>query len=414
MTDDSHKTEDLVRIEGLTKIFGRHHKKAAELFKAGKSREEVYQATQCSIGIHDVNFTIRRGELFVVMGLSGSGKSTLIRTVNRLIEPSDGKIFIDDTEVTALNTRQLRDLRRRRIGMVFQQFALYPHLTVLDNAAYALKIAGVPHETRHARAREVLALVGLADYADRYPEQLSGGMRQRVGIARALAADPEIIIMDEALSALDPLIRREMQNELRALQKKLGKTVIFITHDLDEAIRLADRVLILKDGEIAQLGTMEEILSRPANDYVAKFVNAADKTKVITAGSIMKPVYDYLHLSDGPQTMLHKIRESGLSSLFATNDQGVIYGLVWARKVREHMKEANVTAQAMMDMNIKTINRSAPLKEVVMQMGESTAPIAVVDDERRFLGVITSGALLASLASYNGATGDGMLIPSEH
>ena len=325
MTDQTIQTEELVRVEGLTKVFGRHHKRAAELFRAGKTREEVYKATQCSIGVHNVSFTIRRGELFVVMGLSGSGKSTLIRTINRLIEPSDGKIFIDGTEVTALNKKQLRELRRRRIGMVFQQFALYPHLTVLDNAAYALKIAGVPREARRARAREVLALVGLADYAEHFPDQLSGGMRQRVGIARALAADPEIIIMDEALSALDPLIRREMQNEIRALQKKLGKTVIFITHDLDEAIRLADRVLIMKDGEIAQLGTMEEILSRPANAYVEKFVNAADKTKVITAGSIMKPVYDYLRLGDGPQTMLHKIRESGLSSLFATNDQGVIY-----------------------------------------------------------------------------------------
>ena len=406
MTDQTIQTEELVRVEGLTKVFGRHHKRAAELFRAGKTREEVYKATQCSIGVHNVSFTIRRGELFVVMGLSGSGKSTLIRTINRLIEPSDGKIFIDGTEVTALNKKQLRELRRRRIGMVFQQFALYPHLTVLDNAAYALKIAGVPREARRARAREVLALVGLADYAEHFPDQLSGGMRQRVGIARALAADPEIIIMDEALSALDPLIRREMQNEIRALQKKLGKTVIFITHDLDEAIRLADRVLIMKDGEIAQLGTMEEILSRPANAYVEKFVNAADKTKVITAGSIMKPVYDYLRLGDGPQTMLHKIRESGLSSLFATNDQGVIYGLVWARKVREHMNEPNGTAQSMMDTNIKTVNRSAPLKEVVMQMGESTAPIAVVDDERRFLGVITSGALLASLASYNGTTGE--------
>lgn len=406
MTDQTIQTEELVRVEGLTKVFGRHHKRAAELFRAGKTREEVYKATQCSIGVHNVSFTIRRGELFVVMGLSGSGKSTLIRTINQLIEPSDGKIFIDGTEVTALNKKQLRELRRRRIGMVFQQFALYPHLTVLDNAAYALKIAGVPREARRARAREVLALVGLADYAEHFPDQLSGGMRQRVGIARALAADPEIIIMDEALSALDPLIRREMQNEIRALQKKLGKTVIFITHDLDEAIRLADRVLIMKDGEIAQLGTMEEILSRPANAYVEKFVNAADKTKVITAGSIMKPVYDYLRLGDGPQTMLHKIRESGLSSLFATNDQGVIYGLVWARKVREHMNEPNVTAQSMMDTNIKTVNRSAPLKEVVMQMGESTAPIAVVDDERRFLGVITSGALLASLASYNGTTGE--------
>ena len=406
MTNNPEKQEDIVRVEGLTKIFGRHHRKAAELFKTGKTREEVYKATSCSIGVHDINFTIHRGELFVIMGLSGSGKSTLIRTINRLIEPSDGKIFIDDTEVTALSKKQLRDLRRRRIGMVFQQFALYPHLTVIDNAAYALKIAGVPRETRRARAREVLAMVGLADYADRYPDQLSGGMRQRVGIARALAADPEIIIMDEALSALDPPIRREMQNEIRVLQKKLGKTVIFITHDLDEAIRLADRVLIMKNGEIAQLGTMEDILSHPASEYVAKFVNAADKTKVITAGSIMKPVYDYLHLSDGPQTMLHKIRASGLSSLFATNDQGVIYGLVWARKVREHMGEANVTAQSMMDMNIKTINRSSPLKDVVIQMGESTAPIAVVDDERHFLGVITSGALLACLAAYTGKTGE--------
>ena len=406
MTDHASGSDDLVRIEGLTKIFGRHPGRAAELFRAGKSREDIYQATQCSIGIYDINFTIRRGELFVVMGLSGSGKSTLIRTINRLIEPSSGKIFIDGTEITALNRKRLRDLRRRRIGMVFQQFALYPHLTVLDNAAYALKIAGVPGDIRRTRAREVLALVGLAGWEDRFPEQLSGGMRQRVGIARALAADPEIIIMDEALSALDPLIRREMQNEIRSLQKKLGKTVIFITHDLDEAIRLADRVLIMKDGEIAQLGTMEEILSRPADGYVAKFVNAADRTKVITAGSIMKPVYDYLRLDDGPQTMLHKIKASGLSSLFTTNDQGVIYGLVWARKVREHLREANVTAQSMMDPEIKTVNCSASLKEVVRRMGDSTAPVAVVDDARRFLGVITSGALLACLASGSGNGGE--------
>ena len=379
-TNTTNSAEVILEIQDLCKSFGDH-----KVLKG-------------------ISTTIRKGDVLALIGPSGCGKSTFLRSLNLLEIPTSGHVLFEGTDMTdkSVDINHVRE----KIGMVFQQFALYPHLTVLDNAAYALKIAGVPRETRRARAREVLALVGLADYADRYPDQLSGGMRQRVGIARALAADPEIIIMDEALSALDPLIRREMQNEIRALQKKLGKTVIFITHDLDEAIRLADRVLIMKDGEIAQLGTMEEILSHPANDYVAKFVNAADKTKVITAGSIMKPVYDYLHLSDGPQTMLHKIRESGLSSLFATNDQGVIYGLVWARKVREHMGEPNVTAQSMMDMNIKTINRSAPLKEVVMQMGESTAPIAVVDDERRFLGVITSGALLACLASYNGTTGE--------
>lgn len=286
--------------------------------------------------------------------------------------------------------------------MVFQHFALYPHLTVLENASYGLKVSGVPREEREAKAREVLEIAGLKGYEQHYPHQLSGGMQQRVGIARALAVDPEIIIMDEALSALDPLIRREMQNEILALQRKLNKTVIFITHDLDEAIRLADRVLIMKDGEIAQIGTMEEILSKPANEYVAKFVNAADKTKVITAGAIMKRVYDVIHLSDGPRTMLRKIQYSGLSSLFVTNAQGIIYGIVWAKTVKEHQSVKNANAQMLMDTDIKTINKDAPLKEVVALMGDSPAPVAVLDDDRKFLGAITSGALLASLAATNG------------
>ena len=336
------------------------------------------------------------------MGLSGSGKSTLIRTINRLIEPSAGEIHIGNTEITRLNNTQLRALRRKRISMVFQHFALYPHLTVLENASYGLKVSGVPREEREAKAREVLEIAGLKGYEQHYPHQLSGGMQQRVGIARALAVDPEIIIMDEALSALDPLIRREMQNEILALQRKLNKTVIFITHDLDEAIRLADRVLIMKDGEIAQIGTMEEILSKPANEYVAKFVNAADKTKVITAGAIMKRVYDVIHLSDGPRTMLRKIQYSGLSSLFVTNAQGIIYGIVWAKTVKEHQSVKNANAQMLMDTDIKTINKDAPLKEVVALMGDSPAPVAVLDDDRKFLGAITSGALLASLAATNG------------
>ena len=402
MTSSHIEQPEHVRIKGLTKIFGRNRRKAVQLFRSGKSREEVYAATQCNIGVYNINFSVHRGELFVIMGLSGSGKSTLIRTINRLIEPSAGEIHIGNTEITRLNNTQLRALRRKRISMVFQHFALYPHLTVLENASYGLKVSGVPREEREAKAREVLEIAGLKGYEQHYPHQLSGGMQQRVGIARALAVDPEIIIMDEALSALDPLIRREMQNEILALQRKLNKTVIFITHDLDEAIRLADRVLIMKDGEIAQIGTMEEILSKPANEYVAKFVNAADKTKVITAGAIMKRVYDVIHLSDGPRTMLRKIQYSGLSSLFVTNAQGIIYGIVWAKTVKEHQSVKNANAQMLMDTDIKTINKDAPLKEVVALMGDSPAPVAVLDDNRKFLGTITSGALLASLAATNG------------
>ncbi len=386
-----------IKIENLTKIFGHNEKRALELLRHGKSRDEVFQATRCNIGFADVSFSVGRGELFVIMGLSGSGKSTLIRAVNRLIEPTCGRVTVGGTDVTALPRRQLL-LWRRKVAMVFQHFALYPHFTVLENAGYALRLAGLPPAGCNARAAEVLELVGLKGYEHHYPDQLSGGMRQRVGIARALAADPEIIIMDEALSALDPLIRREMQRELRALQQKLGKTMIFITHDLDEAIYLADRAMIMKDGRIAQIGTMEEILSHPADGFVRKFGDAADKSKVVTAGAIMKKGYDSIYLTDGPQTMLRKIRQSGLSSLFVTNKQGVIYGIVWARKIRACGNDHGTTAQALMEVEIKTVPLDAPVREVVALMGENSLPIAVVDAERRFCGVITAGSLLAALA----------------
>lgn len=397
MDHTKDQAPEQIRIENLTKIFGHNEKKALALLRQGKSRDEVFQATRCNIGFADVSFSVGRGELFVIMGLSGSGKSTLIRAFNRLIEPTGGRITVGGTDVTALPRKQLL-LWRRKVAMVFQHFALYPHFTVLENAGYALRLAEVPPAVRNIRAAEVLELVGLKGYEHHYPDQLSGGMRQRVGIARALAADPEIIIMDEALSALDPLIRREMQRELRALQQKLGKTMIFITHDLDEAIYLADRAMIMKDGRIAQIGTMEEILSHPADDFVRKFGDAADKSKVITAGAIMKKGYDNIYLTDGPQTMLRKIRQSGLSSLFVTNKQGVIYGLVWARKIRACEDTPGVTAQALMEVGIKTAPLDAPVREVVALMGENSLPVAVIDAEHRFRGVITAGSLLAALA----------------
>ena len=240
------------------------------------------------VALRDVNLDVKRGEIFVIMGLSGSGKSTLVRCMSRLAEPTAGSVMFDGIDLLAADERKLIDIRRHKMGMVFQHFALLPHLTVLDNVAFPLKIQGVRRQERHARAREVIELVGLKGRENHYPRELSGGQQQRVGIARSLAVKPEIWFLDEPFSALDPLIRREMQEELMRLQRLLHKTIVFITHDFDEAIRIADRLAIMKDGIVIQLGTPEQIISNPATDYVAAFTRDAPKGKVLSAASIMQ------------------------------------------------------------------------------------------------------------------------------
>lgn len=270
-------------VDGLVKVFGPDPRSVLPRLAAGESKDAILEATGHTVGLHGIDLTIESGETFVVMGLSGSGKSTLVRCLNRLIEPTGGRVALDDVDVLALGTRELRELRRRRMGMVFQRFALLPHRNVLRNVAFGLRMQGVPRAEREARARRWIERVGLAGYEGALPRQLSGGMQQRVGLARALCTDPDVLLMDEAFSALDPLIRREMQDELVRLQRELGKTIVFITHDLDEALRLGDRVAILKDGRVVQVGTPADIVGRPADDYVRAFVEDVDRGRVLRA-----------------------------------------------------------------------------------------------------------------------------------
>ncbi|MCL6733932.1 glycine betaine/L-proline ABC transporter ATP-binding protein [Streptomyces neyagawaensis] len=282
----SARESSRLEADGLYKVFGRRPEEAVDRLRAGAGREEL-RADGTTAAVIDASFTVEPGQIFVVMGLSGSGKSTLLRMLNGLLEPTAGHVRFDGRDLTALSDRELREVRARNISMVFQHFALFPHRSVLENAAYGLEVQGVPRAERHARATEALALCGLAGWEKSWPDELSGGMQQRVGLARALATDADLLLMDESFSALDPLIRRDMQDQLLELQKTLKKTIVFITHDLNEAMLLGDHVAVMRDGRIVQTGTAEDILVRPADDYVASFTQDVDRSRVLTAGAVM-------------------------------------------------------------------------------------------------------------------------------
>ncbi|RVX38957.1 glycine betaine/proline transport system ATP-binding protein [Nonomuraea polychroma] len=291
------ETPPILDVKGLWKVFG---PKADRVVGTTLSRAELKEQTGCVAAVRDVSFSVRRGEVFVVMGLSGSGKSTLVRCLTRLIEPTAGEIVLDGEDIRQADEKRLRELRRHRMAMVFQHFGLLPHRCVLDNVVFGLEIRGVPKQDRYVRAREVVGLVGLTGFENSYPDQLSGGMQQRVGLARALAADPEVLLFDEPFSALDPLIRREMQNEIIRLHHEVGKTMIFITHDLSEALKLGDRILIMRDGELVQIGTPDEVVGAPADDYVRDFVSDVPRSHVLTLRWIMRdPLPD--EPLDGPE-----------------------------------------------------------------------------------------------------------------
>ncbi|AXB33327.1 glycine betaine/L-proline ABC transporter ATP-binding protein [Vibrio campbellii] len=282
-------TKPLIEISGLYKIFGPKPKTVIERVKQGQSKDQILADTGHTVGLKDINLQINKGEIFVIMGLSGSGKSTMIRHFNRLIDPTMGQILVEGVDVMQLSSKELEEFRRHKMSMVFQRFGLLPHRTVVDNVAYGLEIQGIKKEARIAKANEWLETVGLKGYENQYPAQLSGGQQQRVGLARALATDAEILLMDEAFSALDPLIRSEMQDQLIELQEKLHKTIIFITHDLDEALRLGDRIAILKDGELVQQGSPDEILLHPADEYVEAFVKDVNRARALTVETVMQP-----------------------------------------------------------------------------------------------------------------------------
>ena len=311
--------KEKIRVEHVTKIFGRNQQKALKLVGRQKGKTEILKETGATVGVYDANFTVNEGEIFVIMGLSGSGKSTLIRLLNRLITPTSGNIYIDDIDITKAKKTELQTIRRKKMSMVFQNFALFPHRTILNNTEYGLEIRGMSKEQRMEKAEQALKNAGLLAYKDQYPHQLSGGMQQRVGLARALANDPEILLMDEAFSALDPLIRKDMQDELLELQANVKKTIVFITHDLNEALRIGDRIAIMKDGQIMQIGTGEEILTNPANNYIRTFLEDVDRSKVLTAESAMVRPITLNTEHDGPKVALQRMREEEVSVLLATN-----------------------------------------------------------------------------------------------
>lgn len=403
----------ILELDGLTKIFGSRPEAALDLVDRRLTREEIREKTGQTVGIGDVSFEVEEGEILVVMGLSGSGKSTLIRCVNRLIEPTGGSVYVDDEDITEMSGKELRSLRRHKLAMVFQHFALMPHRTVIGNAEYGLEVMGVDAEERRREAMEALELVGLDGWETEYPGQLSGGMKQRVGLARALAVDPEIVLMDEALSALDPLIRTDMQNELIALQRQLGKTMLFITHDLDEAINMGDRIVLLKDGYVVQVGTAEEILSNPATKYVEQFVAEVDVSKVRTAETVMKEVHDVAHVGDGPRAMMRKMEKAGFSSIFVVDTQGKLIGLARAGRVRDVLEKDHKDYGDLIEEDVRSVRLDTPLEEITPRMKETRDPIAVIDEEGKLHGVVLIGELLAGLTERGEADKEGLTQQTE-
>ena len=385
-------------IENLYKVFGAHPEPVIQMLKDGKSKEEIMEKTHHGVGVADASFHVDEGEILVVMGLSGSGKSTLVRCINRLIEPTSGKVIVDGEDVRNLSVKALRAFRQKHFGMVFQNFALFPHRTVLKNVEYGLEIQKVDPTQRLDSAMKALEQVGLKGWEDSYPDQLSGGMQQRVGLARALALDADIMLMDEAFSALDPLIRRDMQDELLDLQENVKKTIVFISHDLDEAIKLGDRIVLMKDGVIVQTGTAEEILTNPANDYVARFVEDVDMSKVITAETIMKKSEAIAHYkTDGPKAALRKMKKVGISKIFVRRDHKVV-GIVTADAAAAAVKRGDSTLERIMDTDIQVVGPGTPAIELFPLLANDKYPLAVTNENGGLIGVILKGLLLAALA----------------
>jgi glycine betaine/proline transport system ATP-binding protein len=393
-----------IHVEGLYKIFGPNPKKAMQLLAKGRTKDEIMAEMRHGIGVDNASFEVHEGEIVVVMGLSGSGKSTLVRCLNRLITPTAGKILIDGQDVMTMGDDELRQLRQRKMGMVFQNFALFPHRTVLENAALGLEIQGMDRDKRLKLAEEALSMVGLDGWGDSYPRQLSGGMQQRVGLARALALSPDILLMDEAFSALDPLIRRDMQDELINLQEKMRKTIVFISHDLDEALKLGDRIILMKDGAIVQIGTPEQILTAPATEYVARFVEDVDITKVLTAESVMKRSEAVAYLrTDGPRAALRKMRKHNIAHLFVVDHNHQLVGIVSADSAANLAARGEEQLAEAVCTEIKTVFPNTPAQDLFSIMADLPYPLAVVDENNKFKGVIVRGTLVAALAERGGA-----------
>lgn len=389
-----------VEVKNLYKIFGSSPKKMIPLLESGKGKAEILRSTGHGVGVNNANFQVEEGEIFVVMGLSGSGKSTLIRCLNLLIRPTSGEVRIDGENIVDCGKDALLNIRRKKIAMVFQNFALLPHRSVESNVEFGLEIQGIDPKTRREKALETLRLVGLEGHEDRMPSQLSGGMQQRVGLARALANDPDILLMDEAFSALDPLIRKEMQDELLALQTKMRKTIIFITHDLDEALKLGDKIAIMKDGVIVQIGSPEDILTNPADDYVKEFVQDVNRVKVVTAATIMQRPDPLAYAKDGVRVAVRKMREASISSIFVVDKEQHLKGILSIDNAVKLLKSGAHDPESVrdaIDPKVETVPPDASIQTLLPLVINSKYPLVVVDGEQKVMGIIIKVSVLSGI-----------------
>lgn len=398
-----------IAAKNLFKVFGRAPQTAVDKLRAGARRDDLGDAGTAAV--IDASFEVEPGEIFVIMGLSGSGKSTIIRMLNGLHDATAGTVEVKGDRLTGVGPARLRALRRERIAMVFQHFALLPHRTVAANVAYPLEIRGVGKAERLAKAEEILALVGLEGWGDKLPSALSGGMQQRVGIARALAADTDILLMDEAFSALDPLIRREMQEQLLELQRTLKKTIVFITHDLNEAMFLGDRIAVMRDGRIVQIGTPEDILTDPANDYVEQFVQDVDRARVLTAANVMERPRPRVDAAAGPRTALRHMRDAYMSAVYVTDRDRTLLGIVTDRDAVKLVRAGESSLLGRLKPVPQSVREDEVLMNLFVPAVESPLPLAVVDAEGRLTGVIPRVTLLAALGPGPTSTEEITVLP---
>jgi glycine betaine/proline transport system ATP-binding protein len=388
------QVDEILSVKNIFKVFGPQPEVAMDMLRNGADKNEIFQKTGQVVGVFDASFSVKRGEIFVIMGLSGSGKSTMVRLFNRLIEPTSGSIHLNGREITGLSDKELTNVRRKEMGMVFQSFALMPHMSVLDNAAFGLEISGVSEQERRTRALEALSQVGLAGHENSYPHQLSGGMQQRVGLARALANDPTILLMDEAFSALDPLIRSEMQGELIRLQAEQQRTIIFISHDIEEAIRIGHRIAIMEGGRVVQIGTPQELLCNPANDYVEAFFKGFDSSRVLKAGDVAQLDPETVCRVNGHAPSF----KAGVPYGYLVNELDHLLAVVDAGDLRGGA-EPQQLEQLKLDQH-PTIYIDTPLHDVLDIVAALPYPVPVLDHAGAFKGTISKSLLLQTMSRH--------------
>ncbi len=385
-----------MEIKNLSKIFGKNGKKILKNLDAGMTKVEILKKTGHTVGINNVSFDVKAGEIFVIMGLSGSGKSTLIRCLNLLNKPTSGEVFIDGENIVEYNRKELQKFRQEKIAMVFQHFGLFNHRSVIGNVEYGLEVRGISKMERYKIAKGALEIVGLGGWEDSMIHELSGGMQQRVGLARALANSPEILLMDEPFSALDPLIRRDMHLELLDIQSKIKKTIIFITHDVNEAFKLGDRVAVMKDGQIVQIGTPEDILNNPSNEYIEDFVKDIDRTKILRAKHVMKKVGVVASINTSPKVAIKEMEDVGTSSIFVVGESREVLGIVTIDDCLEAIKNKESIKDILRD-DFVTTHKETYVQDLIPMAVNSKFPIVVVNEDKKLLGIILRVSVLASL-----------------